>query len=42
MTHLGLGGATTGEVVFTFVYIGKRILKIFFSRTPGPKELKFT
>jgi hypothetical protein len=36
----GSGRATIGKTVFTSVYIGKNILKIF-SRTTGPKELKF-
>jgi hypothetical protein len=36
-----LGEANLGET-FSCVYIGKIFLKIFFSRTTGPKELKFT
>jgi hypothetical protein len=38
----GVDGATIGETVFTWVYICKIFLKIFFSRTTGPEKLKFT
>jgi hypothetical protein len=41
MTPRGRRGGINGETVFTCVYIGKNILKIFL-RTTGPKELKFS
>jgi hypothetical protein len=35
-------GVTIGETVFICVYNWGNIFKIIFSRTTGPKELKFT
>jgi hypothetical protein len=39
---MGSSEAIIGETVFTCVYIGKTISKIFFCRTTAPEKLKFT